>query len=373
MLKYLIEKEFKQFVRNEFLPRLVIILPCIVMLILPWAADLEIKNVNVSIVDNDHSTYSTQLVNTILASRYFTLKNAPSTYSQAMESIEKGDADIILEIPYGFESDFIRENISKLLISVNTVNGTKGLIGSSYLSMTVKDFAEKLLDKNGVLPTQSATMNIPVIEVATKTLFNPGMEYKIFMVPALMVMLLTLISGFFPAVNIVTEKEKGTIEQLNVSPVRKIVFIFAKLIPYWIIGFVVLTVCFAIAYLMYGLIPAGSFVTLYLISLIYIFAVSGLGLVISNYSDTLQQSMFMMFFFLIVFVLMSGLFTPIRSMPQWAQDITTFNPLRYYIQAMRSIYMKGSDFSEITIHVIALSCFAIALNIWAVLSYRKTS
>jgi ABC-2 type transport system permease protein len=186
-------------------------------------------------------------------------------------------------------------------------------------------------------------------------------------------MLLTLISGFFPAVNIVTEKEKGTIEQINVSPVRKIVFIFAKLIPYWIIGFVTLTVCFAIAYLMYGLIPAGSFVTLYLVSLIYIFAVSGLGLVISNYSDTLQQSMFMMFFFLIVFVLMSGLFTPIRSMPDWAQNITIFNPLRYYIQAMRSIYIKGSDFSEIAMHVIALLCFAIALNIWAVLSYRKTS
>ncbi|MDR0725300.1 MAG: ABC transporter permease, partial [Prevotellaceae bacterium] len=347
MLKYLIEKEFKQFVRNEFLPRLVIILPCIVMLILPWAADLEIKNVNVSIVDNDHSAYSTQLVDKILASKYFTLKNASSTYSQAIESVEKGDSDIILEIPYGFESDFIRENISKLLISVNTVNGTKGLIGSSYLSMVVKDFAEKLLDEKGILPAQPATMNIPVIEVATKTLFNPQMEYKVFMVPALMVMLLTLISGFFPAVNIVTEKEKGTIEQLNVSPVRKIVFIFAKLIPYWIIGFVVLTVCFAIAYLMYGLFPAGSFVTLYLISLIYIFAVSGLGLVISNYSDTLQQSMFMMFFFLIVFVLMSGLFTPIRSMPQWAQNITLFNPLRYFIQAMRNIYMKGSDFSEI--------------------------
>ncbi|MDR2383138.1 MAG: ABC transporter permease, partial [Prevotellaceae bacterium] len=278
MLKYLIEKEFKQFVRNEFLPRLVIIFPCIVMFILPWAANLEIKNIDVAVVDNDHSKYSTQLVNTVLASRYFTLKNASSTYAQAMEIIKKGDVDIILEIPYGFESDFVRENVSKLLISVNTVNGTKGLIGCSYLSMVIKDFAEKLLDEKGVLLTQSTTMNIPVIEVATKTLFNPHMEYKIFMVPALMVMLLTLISGFFPAVNIVTEKEKGTIEQLNVSPVRKIVFIFAKLIPYWIIGLVVLTVCFAIAYLMYGLIPAGSFLTLYLISLIYIFAVSGLGL-----------------------------------------------------------------------------------------------
>jgi ABC-2 type transport system permease protein len=289
-----------------------------------------------------------------------------------MESIEKGDSDIILEIPRGFESDFIRENISKLLISVNTVNGTKGLIGSSYLSMTVRDFAEKMLDENGVLLSKSATVEIPIIEIATKTLFNPKMEYKIFMVPALMVMLLTLISGFFPAVNIVSEKEKGTIEQINVSPVRKIMFILAKLIPYWIIGFVVLTVCFTIAYLIYGLIPAGSFITLYIISLIYVLAISGLGLVISNYSDTMQQSMFMMFFFIIVFVLMSGLFTPIRSMPQWAQNITIFNPLRYFIQAMRNIYMKGNNFSEIAMQTVALSCFATVLNIWAILSYRKT-
>jgi ABC-2 type transport system permease protein len=373
MLKYLIEKEFKQFMRNEFMPKLAIILPCIVMLVLPWAADLEIKNVDVSIVDNDYSGYSRRLVDMISASKYFKLKNTSANYSQAMESVEMGDVDIILEIPHDFESGFIRENVSKLLISVNTVNGTKGLIGSSYLSMIIKAFAEKLLDENGVLPVESATMKTPVIEVTSKTLFNPNMEYKVFMVPALMVMLLTLISGFFPAVNIVSEKEKGTIEQINVSPVRKIMFILAKLIPYWAIGFVVLTVCFTIAYLMYGLIPAGSFVTLYTISLVYVFAISGLGLVISNYSDTMQQSMFMMFFFIIVFVLMSGLFTPIKSMPQWAQNITIFNPLRYYIQAMRNIYMKGNDFSEIAIHTITLMCFAIVLNIWAILSYKKTN
>jgi ABC-2 type transport system permease protein len=371
MLKYLIEKEFKQFVRNEFLPKLVIILPCMVMLVMPWAADLEIKNVNIAVVDSDHSEYSTQLVNRILASKYFTLESASPTYSHAMESIEKGDADIILEIPHGFESNFIKENVSKLLISVNTVNGTQGLIGSSYLSMAIRDFAEKLIDENGGLLAKPVSMKIPVIEVTAKTLFNPAKEYKIFMIPALMVMLLTLISGFFPAVNIVGEKERGTIEQLNVSPVRKIMFILAKLIPYWIIGFAVLTICLVIARLMYGLIPAGSLITLYIISLIYILAVSGLGLVISNYSDTIQQSMFMMFFFLIVFVLMSGLFTPIRSMPQWAQNITVLNPLRYYIQAMRNIYMKGGDLPDIISQISALLCFATGLNVWAILSYRK--
>jgi ABC-2 type transport system permease protein len=343
------------------------------MLVLPWAADLEIKNINVSIVDSDHSEYSKRLVNKITASKYFTLKDTPATWSQAMENIETGNSDVILEIPYGFENSVVKGNMLKTLISVNTVNGTKGLIGSSYLSMTVRDFTETLLGENGIILSKKAAVEGPVVEVNTHTLFNPEMEYKIFMIPALMVMLLTLISGFFPAINIVSEKETGTIEQINVSPVRKIMFIFSKLIPYWVIGFAVLTICFTIAYLVYGLIPAGSFVTLYIIAMIYTLAISGLGLVISNYSDTMQQSMFIMFFFIIVFVLMSGLFTPVRSMPQWAQNLTVFNPLKYFIQAMRNIYMKGNGFGEITEQAVALLFFAAGLNIWAVLSYRKTA
>jgi ABC-2 type transport system permease protein len=371
ILKYLIEKEFKQFVRNEFLPKLTFILPCMVMLVLPWAADPEIKTVNVAIADNDRSGYSAKLVEKILESKYFTLTDMSPTFSQAMESVEKGNSDVILEIPHGFETDFVGAGISRMLIAVNTVNGTKGLIGSARLAAIIKDFTEKLCDENGNAIESAQSMTVPVIETVTQILFNPEMEYKIFMIPALMVMLLTLISGFFPAVNIVSEKETGTIEQINVTPVRKITFIFAKLIPFWITGFMILTLCFTIAVLVYGLIPAGSFVTLYAVSLIYVIAISGLGLVISNYSDTMQQSMFMMFFFIIVFVLMSGLFTPIGSMPQWAQKITILNPLKYFIQAMRNIYMKGNSFSEISAHTIALSCFALILNIWAVLSYKK--
>jgi len=357
MLKYLIEKEFKQFFRNAFMPKLVIIMPCMMMLILPWAADLETKNMNIAIVDNDHSSYSTRLVNKILATEYFSLIDASSSYSQAMESIEKGNSDIILEIPHGFEKDFEKERVSRLLISVNTINGTKGLIGSTYLSMIIRDF-------------YPSTQALAGVEIQSR--FNPKMNYKVFMIPAMMVMLITLIAGFLPALNIVSEKETGTIEQINVTPVKKIMFILSKLIPYWIIGFVVLTICFTIAYLVYGLVPAGNFLTLYVASLIYVLTVSGFGLVISNYSSTMQQSMFVMFFFMLIFMLLSGLFTPVRSMPQWAQNITVFNPLKYFIQIMRSVYLKGSDFSEIVLQTGALCCFAIASNVWAVLSYRKT-
>lgn len=197
------------------------------------------------------------------------------------------------------------------------------------------------------------------------------MDYKVFMVPALMVMLLTLICGFLPALNIVGEKEMGTMEQINVTPVSKLTFIAAKLIPYWAIGFIVLTVCFGIARLAYGLVPAGSILTIYVAAIVYIFAVSGFGLVISNYSSTMQQAMFVIFFFMLIFILLSGLFTPIGSMPGWAQAITVVNPLKYFILVMRQVYLKGSSAGDLLPTIGALVVFAVVANVWAVVSYKK--
>jgi ABC-2 type transport system permease protein len=191
------------------------------------------------------------------------------------------------------------------------------------------------------------------------------------MVPALIVMLITVICGFLPTLNIVSEKEFGTIEQINVTPVNKFTFILSKLIPYWIIGFFVLTFCLGLAALVYGLIPVGNLLVIYFFALVYILAVSGMGLVISNYSSTMQQAMFVIFFFMIVMILMSGLFTPVASMPQWAQNITIFNPLKYFIQVMRMIYLKGSSLVNLGTQLFALCIFAFFFNIWATLSYRK--
>ena len=150
-------------------------------------------------------------------------------------------------------------------------------------------------------------------------------------------------------------------------------FVLAKLIPYWVIGFIVLGLCMILAALVYGISPAGSLLTIFLFATIYILVVSGFGLIISNYSDTIQQAMFVMFFFIMIFILMSGLFTPVASMPQWAQVITIFNPLKYFMQVMRLVYLKGSAFVELIPQFLALCIFAVALNVWAVLSYKKSS
>lgn len=370
MIKFLIEKEFKQILRNKFLPKLIMVWPVMMMLIMPWAANQEIKDIRLSIVDNDHSSYSERLVNKITSSGYFLLTNVSASNNKALESIESGKADIILEIQPDFEKNLVRDGLANVMISANAVNGVKGGLSSSYMTSILSDFGSEI--RGEWVQTSSKTIQ-PVINIVPLNKFNPHLDYKVFMVPALMVMLLTLLAGFLPALNIVGEKETGTIEQMNVTPVNKFTFILAKLIPYWIIGGIVLTVCFLLSALVYGLTPSGSLLTIGLFTGVYTLVVSGLGLVISNYSNTTQQAMFVMFFFLIVLILMSGMFTPINSMPEWAKIITMANPLRYFIEVMRMVFLKGSALADMTRHMVVLIGFALFFNIWAVISYKKTN
>ena len=371
MLKYLLEKEFKQFARNAFLPRLVIMFPVMIMLVVPWIATMDIKDISLVIVDHDKSISSQQLVKDIDASPYFFISDVADNYDSAIGSIEHGVADAILEIPYGFEKDFITTRAASVQISINTVNGTRGILGGSYLGSIMANFSPPLkLDFEG-LSAELALSNYINATIVVQNRYNPLLDYKLFMIPAFMVIILIIMCGFLPALNIVSEKERGTIEQINVTPVSKFMFILAKLIPYWLMGIVILSICMALAYLVYGLYPIGNILIIYLYSFLFILSMSGFGLVISNHSNTMQQAMFVMFFFVIIFQLMSGLLTPIRSMPEWAQWITVFNPPRYFIQMMRLIYLKGGGITDLTTEFFALLGFVIFFGIWAVISYRK--
>ncbi|GHT76722.1 ABC transporter permease [Bacteroidia bacterium] len=368
MLKYLIQKEFKQIARNSFIPKILIALPLMAILVFPWAANQEITHIQVAVVDKDHSTYSRRLTEKIAASTYFRLTVWTDTYENALSNVEAGKVDIILEFPSDFEKQLLTQNRAKVYIASNAVNTMKGGIGSGYMTSIIRDFADEI--RTETLPV---TYSHPSLSILNSQLFNPYGDYKIFMIPALLVMLLTIICGFLPALSIVSEKETGTIEQINVTPVKKTTFILSKLIPNWILGFIILTMYMLLAWLVYGLIPAGNLIAIYFIALIYIFVVSGLGLVLSNYSSTVQQAMFMMFFFMIIMILLSGLFTPIASMPDWAQTVTLFNPLRYFVEAMRMIYLKGSHIMDLGKQLLALSLFALFFCGWAVMSYRKTN
>lgn len=370
MLKFLLEKEFKQILRNTFLPKLIVLMPIMMLLFLPWAADLEVKNINISVVDNDRSTYSDRLIQKILSSDYFVLQDVSDSYNEAMRSVELGESDLILKIRPDFEKELVKNGITDVMVAANAVNGTKGSIGSTYLISILSDFSDNLREEWGLKTGKEIS---PVINIVPYYKFNTFLDYKFFMIPAMITMLLTLISGFLPAFNIVSEKENGTIEQMNVSPVGRLVFILSKLIPYWIIGLIVITIGFIIASLLYGMVPVGSFLTIYFYAAVYILSISGLGLIISNYSETLQQAMFLMFFFVLLMIMLSGLFTPVSSMPGWAQWIAWANPVTYYMEVLRAVYLKGSSTADLLPQLFILLGFSVFLNSWAVVSYKKSN
>lgn len=367
-LRFLLQKEFRQIFRNKAIIRMIFVMPVIQLLILPWAADYEMKNIRMAVTDLDQSQYSHQLVKKITASGYFILESYNGSYSRSLESIEQDRADIILEIPSHFEKNLVKENESTLFMAVNAINGVKANLGGAYLRMIILDFNRQIRQEWITLPRFGPILNI---EVVSSNWYNPLQNYKYFMVPGILVILLTMVGSFLSSLNIVKEKEIGTIEQINVTPIKKYQFILGKLIPFWILGLVVLTIGLGISRLFYGIIPVGSFWLIYLFAAAFLLVVLGLGLLVSTFTSTQQQAMLISFFLMMVFVLLSGLYTSIDSMPPWAQVVTKFNPVTYFIEVMRMVVLKGSNFADIKYHLLIIIIFAIILNGWAVLSYRK--
>jgi ABC-2 type transport system permease protein len=369
-LRFILQKEFRQIFRDPGILRVIFIVPVIQLLILPWAADYEIKNIKLAVVDHDHSEYARQLINKITASGYFILTDYTASYKNALQQVEHDKADIVLEIPVSFEKVLVKENEAKLFMAVNAINGVKGGLGSAYLRSIIQAYNSDVRLEWIQFPRFSPETNI---EVVSSNWFNPLMNYKFFMVPGILVLLLTIVGANLAAVNIVKEKEIGTIEQINVTPIKKYHFIVGKLIPFWVLGLVAFSMGLIIAWLVYGIVPVGSFITIYLFAAIYLFAVLGLGLLISTYANNQQQAMLISFFILMIFILLGGLYTSIDSMPGWARLITKANPISYFIEVMRMVVLKGSGLSDIRYHLLTICGFAVIFNGWAVINYRKRS
>ena len=367
-LRFLLEKEFKQLIRNKIMLVLTVVFPLMVILVMPWAATMDIKNIRLTVVDNDHSPLSEQFIEKLSNSSYFRLVGTSYNYREGIHAVEVGTADMVLEIPSGFESDFINGWNVPVQVSINAVNSIKGVMGQSYINTFCQMFME---EQQAAHPTADGN-NRPAIELNTINLFNPTLDYKFSMIPGLIMITAIVLCGFLPALNIVTEKEQGTIEQLNVTPISRTSFIFAKLIPFWIIGVVTLSLGFLFAWLIYGLVPAGSVGLLYFFSIIFIFTMTGFGLVISNKSSTMQQAVFVRFFFVMIFIMLCGLLTPVNSMPDWAQAIAALTPTKYMVNALNCIYLKGSGFMDLLPDIIALTAMLLFFNVWAVLSYKKS-
>lgn len=362
ILKALLKKEISLMKRNPIIPKIILVMPLMVMLVIPLVANLDVRNVNVGVVDNDHSSLSRLIISDIGASQYLTVVSVGDSYQNALAEVENGNVDVLLTIPMHYERKMLTGK-GQVDIEANGVNATKGMLGARYVSGSIMKTlgAWQAAMGRDIAGKQSSVINK----------YNPTLNFRNYMIPALMVVLLIIICGFIPALNLVNEKERGTIEAMNVTPVSRLTFVLSKLIPFWFVGLLVVTVGIVIGWLVYGLVPEGNVGVIYLATILFSLVMSGLGIFVANKSATMLQSIFVMFAFIMIFQLMSGLFTPISSMPQWAQYLTYAIPPRYFIEIMRSVYLKGAGIQELWQQFTFLTGFAFILLMIAAITYKK--
>lgn len=364
ILRSLLRKEIILMRRNPFIPRVLFMMPLMVMLVVPLVANLDVRNVTVIVVDNDRTELSRRIASDINASERLTVRSVVATYSGAIDDMEKGGADVIVDIPPHFSRD-METGMPHIDVSADGVNATKGVLGAQYAVGSISSTLRRFRAESG-LP-------VPEEDVSVLYKYNPTLDFRNYMIPGLIVMLLIIICGFLPTINLVNEKNTGTIEAINVTPVSKFEFVLSKLIPYWVSALVVVTIGMIIGALVYGLIPQGSLGAIYMAVFLFSLVMSGIGVTIANKSATILQSIFVMFALVMIFQLMSGLFTPISSMPEWAQYITRAVPPRYFIEIMRSVYLKGTSVAELMPQFMILASFAVAVLALASATYRKQS
>ncbi len=367
---YIIQKEFKQIMRNKGMLPIIFVLPLLQLLILSNAATFEVKNIAFSYVDHDKSTSSKELIDKFRASTYFNIIEDFPSKSIADEAMERGEVEVVLEIPENFEGNLVKSKAADLAVYINAIDGAKAGVENVYVNQIVRSFNQEILvnayqqDRQLSRPTN--------IEIIPSFWYNNTLNYKTYMVPGILVLLVTMLTLFLSGMNIVREKEMGTLEQINVTPIKRYQFIIGKLFPFWVLGMLILTVGLIIAKFIFDVPIIGNIGLIYLFSAVYLLVILGMGLLISNYTDTQQQAMFIAWFFAVIFILMSGLFTPIESMPIWAQNVTLFNPIRYFVEVIRMVMLKGSGFSDISTQFLIICFYAVLMNGLAVWSYKKT-
>jgi len=366
----LLAKEFKQIFRNRFMLPVIFIIPVIQMILLTYAASLEMKDIKIAVVDQDYSQASRLLVSKFSGSPFFEINLQTNSYDEAVRMLTRDRVDVILHIQHNFEKKLYSEQETDLQLVVNAINATEAGLINAYCTQIVSGYNNQIRsDWFGM----DAGGGMTALEIIPKLWYNPLLDYKIYMFSGILVIIVTLIGMMLTALNLVREKEMGTTEQINVTPIRKYQFIIAKLLPFWVIAIFELAFGLLVGRLLYGLPMEGSLVLLFMFTCVYLFVVLGFGLFLSTISNTQQQMMFIAFFFMLTFILMSGVFTPAESMPAWAQKVNLVNPAAYFMRVIRMVLLKGSGFRDISREFYSLGVYAVVILALAVTNYRKTT
>ncbi len=371
---FLLQKEFLQIFRNKAMLPIIFVIPIVQLLVLSFAATYELKEAKFALIDRDQSIASREFISKLQATGYFILQGELFSKDEAQNQLDKGEITFILEIPRDFQQSLSSNEPTNIQLVIDAVDGSVANLINSYVNSIVRDYSVEKSTNIRIAGTQNIEQfSIKKISTQAINWYNPNLDYITYMVPGILVILVSMIGLFLSGMNIVREREIGTIEQLNVTPITKFQFMVGKLVPFWMIGMFDLLLGLALARFGFQIPFLGSLTTILIIAGIYLVLIQVLGLFISTITDTQQQAMFIAWFIMVVFILMGGLFTPIESMPMWAQKLTLANPIAYFIKIMRMVLLKGAGWKEVYEMVLIISVVAAGLLAVSVNRYKKTS
>ena len=374
---FLARAEVLHIVRDRATLAQVLVLPIVQLFILSNAATFEIADTPTYIVDVDRTGTSRGLVDRFRASGHFRIVGQSESLDLANDALLRGDVTLVLAVPRDFESSIVRERHGAVQLSVNAEKGSAAGIVQSYAMQILDAYAAELVttfhpSAVSVRPGVAAPIRgTPRIDVQVRHRYNETLNYKYYMVPGLLVALVTMIGTLLSAQNIAREKELGTLEQLNVTPLTRGQFIAAKLLPLWVLGLLDLAIGLVVARAVFGVPMRGSLLLLFGTAAVYLVVALSIGLWISTLVETQQQAMFVAVFIVNIYLLMSGLFTPIDSMVPWVQGATMVNPVRHFVTIARALLVRGASLRDIQLPLSILSVFAVVILTVAIRQYSK--
>src|SRR6185437_2102187 len=353
ILRFLLRKEYRQIFRDRLMLAQILLMPVIQLVILGNAATFEVTRAKLYVVDQDHTVASRGLVTRLVASGRFMLGGTSPSMALADQAVLQRRVNAIVNIPAGFERDLVTTRTAPVQLILDAKDGAAAGVTASYAGRIVNGYAAEL------------SRSRPRIASSSRNVFNPELSYHDYMIPGILVELVTIGGTLLTAINITREKEIGTLDQLNVTPVTRAQFIAGKLIPIWSITLVEFAVGLVIAMLLFHVPMHGSF------ALVWLVAALGIGLWVSTVAETQQQAMFVVFFLLLIYLLLSGLFTPLTSMPVWAQWLAHLNPVMYFVAIMRAVMMKGAGVRDVMVPFAILAVYGAVMLTLAVRQYAK--
>ena len=365
-LRHLVKKEFIQLRRTRSMIAISLGAPIIQLLILGFAISGDVIHVPTAIIDLDNTATSRSLLSKLKNTRYLDVRYRLTDIHSIIPLLQRGEAILAVTIPKNFERMIVRGEQPNVSVIADAQNSNVAVIGVGYirqifLSWTVSRGLSGVDDPAG----------FNLINLDSRILYNPELKSVYFMVPGILVILVTVITTILTAMAIVREREIGTLEQLMVTPISRVELILGKTIPFAFIGMIELIFALVVARLVYHIIIAGSIWLFLGTSLIYIFCTLGIGIFISTISHTQQQALFIAWFILVFCLLMSGFFLPLENMPQPIYYLTFINPLRYYMVIVMELFLKGATLSDILVQVSAIAVIAVIVMTAAMIRFNK--